>query len=147
MSGSRVKRCQSITWWGSCIWKWALQAVSLCSAGCVLQHFLNSVFPVTLMHARLPHMGMPAHAHGAVPVPSPTMLRHRCTLLSASWITVCTSFEMAPIKCFFFVCLFFAKEGSTRQNLRAFLFLVKLFTSSRSTWAELMAELLLKDRV
>ncbi len=35
----RVKRCQSITYWHLCIWKWALPAVSVVLAPCVLQWF------------------------------------------------------------------------------------------------------------
>ncbi len=57
--------------------------------------------PVKFMHAGLAYMGMPACAHSTVPAPSPTLLRHHCTLLSASWITVSALFKMAPIKCFF----------------------------------------------
>ncbi len=57
-------------------------------AGCVLQCFFNSGFPMMLMRAGLPYMGMSACAHIAVPPPSPALLRLRCTLLSASWITV-----------------------------------------------------------
>ncbi len=41
-------------------------------------------------------MGMPARAHSAVPAPSPALL-----MFSASWFTVSTLFEIAPIKCFF----------------------------------------------
>ncbi len=52
--------------------------------------FFYSVFPVTLMRAGLPYTGMPARAHSTVPVPSPTLLRHHCALLSASGITVST---------------------------------------------------------
>ncbi len=69
-------------------------------------------------------------AHSAVHAPSPTLLRHRCTLLSASQITVSILFEMAPIKCLFqlneghLTWLHFPKEASSRQQLRAFLFLV-----------------------
>ncbi len=95
--------------------------------------FFYSVFTVTLMCAGLPYMGISAIAHSAVLAPSPSLLRHRCNLLSASGITVSTLFEMAPIKCFFQVnegqltLLNFPKEASTRQKLRAFLFLVDLF--------------------
>ncbi len=39
-------------------------------------------------------MGMPARAHSAVPDPSPALLRHRWTLLSASGITVSTLFKL-----------------------------------------------------
>ncbi len=51
-----------------------------------------SVFPV-IMRAGLPNMGMSARAHSAMPAPSPALLRHRCALLSASWITVSTLFD------------------------------------------------------
>ncbi len=85
------------------------------------------------MRAGLSYMGIPARAHSAVPVPSPTLLRHCCTLLSASWITVSTLFNMAPIKCFFQVnegqltLLNFPKEAMKRQKFRVFLFLEDLF--------------------
>ncbi len=63
--------------------------------------FFNSVFLVMLMRAGLPYMGMPAHAHNAVPAPSTALLRHHCALFSASQTTVSTLFEMAPKKGFF----------------------------------------------
>ncbi len=78
-------------------------------------------------------MGMSTCAHSAVSVPSPALVKHRCALLSASGITVSTLFKMAPLGCFFQVnegkltLLNFPKEGSTRQKLIVFLFLVDLF--------------------
>ncbi len=59
------------------------------STHCVLGgvcRFFDSVVTLTSVHAGLPYMGMSARAHSAVPAPSPTLLRHRCTLLSASQI-------------------------------------------------------------
>ncbi len=104
-----------------------------------------TVFTEMLLRAGLPCMGMPALRTQCCACPSPTLLKHRCALLSASWITVSTSFKMAPIKCFYFgvnerqlTTLNFPKEVRTRQKLVAFLFLVdlfhvELFTSSTGT--------------
>ncbi len=52
-------------------------------AGC-FSRLCMLCFTVTLMRAGLPYMGMSARAHSAVPVPSPALLRHCCTLLSVS---------------------------------------------------------------
>ncbi len=92
--------------------------------------FFYSVFPVMLMRAGLPFMGMPAFAHSDSP------LLH--SALCFMDYCFCTSFEMAPIKCFFLLFVFlvneehltllnFPKEESTRQKLISFLFLVDLF--------------------
>ncbi len=44
--------------------------------------FFTSVFPVTLLRAGRPYMGIPARAYSAVPVPSLALLSHHCALLS-----------------------------------------------------------------
>ncbi len=81
-------------------------------------------------------MGMPAHAHSALLALSSTLLRHRCALLSASWITVSTLFKLAPIKCFCWwnegqlTLLNFPKEVSTSEFVSLDLFCKDLFTSS-----------------
>ncbi len=53
---------------------------------CFTVFFLQG-FPVMLMHAELPFMGMQARADSAVPAPSLALLRHCCALLSASGIS------------------------------------------------------------
>ncbi len=73
------------------------------------------------------YMGMPAHAHSALRAPSPTMLKHHAALFSASQITVSSKWLRVS---YFSVneehstLLNFPTEESTRQKLRAFLFLV-----------------------
>ncbi len=47
-SDTRIKRCQSTTYGGTCIWKRALPDVSAGFAHCVLQCSFNSVSPMTL---------------------------------------------------------------------------------------------------
>ncbi len=121
-------------------WLWTL---------CFTVFFFNSVFPVTLMRAGLPHMGMPAPAHSAVPAP-PALLRHTvlCSLLHGLLSALCS------MKCLFR----FPKETSTRKKLIAFLFLgqqrgntsVWIYSQhflNISTQAGLTAKLLLKDSV
>ncbi len=67
-----------------------------------------SVFPVMLMCAELPYIGIPARAHSARPVSSTALLRQRCARLSASGITVGTLFEMASVVLLF---CFFSPSG------------------------------------
>ncbi len=59
-----------------------------------------------LMCAGLPYTGMSARAHIVVPDPSPALLRHCCSLLSTSGITVSILFKMAPVKNFYSVWIY-----------------------------------------
>ncbi len=76
-----------------------------------------------------------------------------CSLLQGLLSALCLGWLQQRISCLFVfwanegqLTLFnFPKEASTRQKLRAFLFLVDLFTLSMSTWAWLTNKMLLKD--
>ncbi len=80
----------------------ALQAVSVGSVRCVLQSFFYSVFPVTLMHAGLPYMGMPARAHRPVPAPSLfcSDTAVLCSLLRGLLSALCSRWLQISVFCF-----------------------------------------------
>ncbi len=157
MSDPCLKCCHSTTQWGTCIWKWALQAVSVGSAHCVLQHFLKCFS--SDVSARWPSLY--GHASSCTQCFACPL---RCSVQTPLHSALCFTdyivrnlFEMAPIKCSFQVregqlpLLNFPKKGKHHTKVESipvscgFIPCGFIYFLNMSTWAGLTAKLQLKD--